>query len=91
MYRQVIAGRLQVLAKGNDIHADFAQVLEGLQNFVVGFTQTDHQAGLCQHLRTVLLGVGQHVQGLAVSGARVAYLVGQAFDGFDVLGEDFQA
>ena len=35
--------------------------------------------------------MGQHVQCLAVAGAWVAYFMGQALDGLDVLGKDFKA
>src|SRR5690606_29976392 len=61
---QVIAGGLQVLAEGDDIHANGPQFIEGLQDFLIGFTQANHQAGLGQHLRAMALGVLQHLQGL---------------------------
>ena len=45
-HRQVVRGRPQVLADGDDVDADRAQVGEGAHHLVVGLAQADDQARL---------------------------------------------
>ena len=82
---------MQVLAEGEDVHADGAQVIHGFQDFLIGLAQAQHQAGLGDDRGAMALGVLQHPQGLLVTGARITHLIGQAFDRLDVLREDLQA
>ena len=72
----------------DNIDIDGAQVIESLEDFVLGFSQTQHQAGLGQHFRAVTLGMLQYLEGLLVTGPRIAHRMGQAAYCFDVLGEN---
>ena len=87
----MVTSWLQILAKGKDVHTNGAEVIHGLQHFLVGFAQAQHQAGLGQHLGAMALGVLQHAQGLLVACTGVAYFMGQAFDCLDILREHFKA
>ena len=53
--------------------------------FLISLAQTQHQAGLGQRLRCVLLGKFQDVQGLRVAGARITHRMGQALDRLQIL------
>src|SRR5690606_29830385 len=78
-------------AEGQDVDVGGADVVHRLLDFLVGFTQAQHDAGLGQGLGRVGLGMGKDVQCLVVAGTRVAHDMGQALDGLDVLGKGGQA
>ena len=44
MYRQMVPGRLQVLAKGQQLATGLTNILESLQHFISGFAKTEHQS-----------------------------------------------
>ena len=49
--RQVPVGRLQILADGEHVHIVRAQIAHHLQNFIVGFAESEHQPRFCFHQR----------------------------------------
>src|SRR5688500_2719515 len=95
--RQVMRGRLQVLPDGQHVHAVRPQVAHHLQDFIVGFAQPDHQAGLGWQLGVQPLEVFQEAKGMQIVASR-ARLAVQARYGFQVVvqdvgrrrGQDFQ-
>lgn len=91
VYRQVVLGRAQVLAKGEDIDFDCTQITHGLAEFFFSLSQAQHDGTLGQHLGAMLLGVFQHFQGLIVGGPVVPHCGGESSHGFDVMGEDIDA
>ncbi len=86
----MVRSRAQVLAQSQDIHTDGAQIVHGFQDFLFGFAEPQHQAGLGKHVRTVLLGVLQDPEGFFIPGTRITNPTGQPLDGFHVLGKDIQ-
>ena len=58
-----------------------------LEDFLVGLTQTQHQAGFGQHIRAIALGVRQYGDGLFVGGPGIADRMRQPFHRFHILGE----
>ena len=57
--RQVLLGRLQVLADRQDIHAPAALVAHDGLDFLQFLAQPDHDTGFCQDLRVEFFGVAQ--------------------------------
>ena len=68
--RQVLLGRLEVLADGHDVHIDAAQIVQHRQNFVPLLAQPDHQTALGERLRVKLLRHAQDVEAALVLGLR---------------------
>ena len=53
--RMMLAGRLQILADGEEINVGRTQVIHHLQYFVPLFAKADHDAGLGEHRGVDLL------------------------------------
>ncbi|MNC05602.1 hypothetical protein D3C75_530910 [compost metagenome] len=62
LYRQVTAGRLQILTEGQHVDVVLAHALHDFDDFFVGLAQTQHQAGLGRNVRHHLLEFLQQVQ-----------------------------
>ncbi len=86
----MVDGGAQILAESDDIDLGGAHVVQCLFDFGFGFAQAQHQAGLGQDLRSMRFGMSQDIQGLLIAGSGVAYRMGQAAYGFEILGEDLQ-
>ena len=79
--RQVAARRLQVLAKGQHVDVVLAHALHHFDDFFIGFTKAQHQAGFGRDVRHHLLEALQQRQRPLVIGTRTRRLV-QTRDGF---------
>ncbi|MNC76730.1 hypothetical protein D3C75_1285160 [compost metagenome] len=62
LYRQVTAGRLQVLAEGQHVDIVLAHALHDLDDFLVGFAKAQHQAGFGRYVGHRVLEFLQQVQ-----------------------------
>ena len=60
-----------------------------LQDLGIGFSESEHQTRLGQYCGFDLFGDLQDLQRLRITCSRVAHLMGQAFDGFNILCEHF--
>src|SRR5690606_8598173 len=77
----------QVLADGEHVDVVRAQVAHDLQDFLVGFAQADHDAGLGRNFRVQGLEALEQVERVGVVGTGPGFLV-QARDGFQVVVHD---
>lgn len=66
-HRQVVGGRAQVLPDGDDVDADGGEIVQQTGNFLIGFAETQHEAGLDGEASC--LGARQHCQAAGVAGA----------------------
>ncbi|MNQ93149.1 hypothetical protein D3C85_1085990 [compost metagenome] len=86
LHRQVVAARLQILAQGQHVDAVLAQVLEHLDDLLVGLAKAHHDTGLGRHMGVHLLDAAQQLQGPLVVGTRAGNPV-HARGGFQVVVE----
>jgi hypothetical protein len=86
-HRQVVAGGREVLADGQHLDVVGAQVAQTVEDFLVGFAQADHQAGLGRHVRVARLEGLEQVERVRVVGAGARLLV-EARHGFHVVVHD---
>ena len=56
---QMLLAGLQVLANGQNVHADPGQIAHHFDDFLEGLPQSKHDAALGQHQRIEPLGIGQ--------------------------------
>ena len=82
----MVAGRRQVLADGQHLDVVGAQVAHDVEDFLVGFAEADHQAGLGRNLRVARLELLEEFQRVRVVGAGAGLLV-EARHGFQVVVE----
>src|SRR3984893_4479273 len=71
---EVLLGRAQVLAQGEDVAPDRAQVAHRLHDFGAGLAQAEHQAALGAHAAALVSR--EHLERLAIAGAAVAHARG---------------
>ena len=83
-HREVIRGRPKILAQGQHLATDFAQIVHGLEQFGLSLPQTKHDSTLGHHVRRKLFGSAQNLERGLVTGARPDEW-GQPFDGFQVV------
>ena len=83
-HRQVAAGGLQVLADGQHVHVVGTHVTHHFEDFVVGFAEANHQAGLGGNVRVARLELLEELQRVGVVGTRAGLLV-EARHGFEVV------
>ena len=61
-YRQMLRRRPQILAEGQNLAADIAQVVHRLEKFRFGFAETKHHAALGYDIRCKLFGAVQYTK-----------------------------
>src|SRR5687767_6275617 len=84
---QVVRRRPQILTEREQIDARGTDVVHRCGDFFVGLAETEHQAGLREHVRAEALGVIEHLECLLVAGARIAHRMCKASHRLDVLSE----
>ena len=86
VHRGMVFAGLQVLADGQHVHIVGTQVLDGVDDLLVGLAQAHHDAALGAHVRTAGLVALQQVQRVLIAGAGANVFV-QLRDGLDVVVE----
>lgn len=86
--REVFVAGLQVLAEGEVVDAVFAEVGEGIEEFLTLFPESEHEAAFGFHRRVEFLDVSHHPEGPAVVTFRAADSAVEPWDGFHVVVED---
>ena len=65
----MLAGRLQILADGQEVDLRGAQIIHQLQHFVALLAQANHDPRLGKHVRIELLDPLQQPQGMEIAGS----------------------
>ena len=81
---EVVAGGRQILTDGQHLDVVGAQVAHHFEDFLVGFAEADHQAGLGLDVRVACLELLHQRQRVGVVGTRAGLLV-EAGHGFHVV------
>ena len=83
----MLAGRLKILADGEEIDVGAAQIIHELQNLLALFAQSNHDTGLSEHCRIAFLDLLQQPKRMKVPGSR-ANLEVEPWNSFQVVVED---
>ena len=89
LHREVGQAGAEVLAQGEDVHVDRAQVAHGLHHLVQALTHAEHHPALGAQAGVDLLGPAEDPQGALVAGLG-AYLALQALHRLQVVIEDLR-
>src|SRR4051812_31276595 len=68
--RQMIGGRTQILAQGQNLTAHLAQIVHGLKQFRLSFTQSKHNPTFGDGVRREFFGSPDYLQRSAILCAR---------------------
>lgn len=84
---QMLGARLQILAYGQEVNAGIAKVGKRLQDFFVGFAESEHDSALRDGRRESLFDVAQNFEADGITGSSADSTL-KSSDRFNVMVED---